>query len=279
MNILKYCDLLKDELMLKNYCQNSIKGYCGCLVVFLKQMEAKKYDHPANVPETEIKQYLLTLNSPAYVKQMIGALKIFYVKVIRQPLKFKYIDYPRKETKLPIILSKEEIHAIYKKIDNLKHKSVFILLYSTGMRIGELINLKPSDIDSSQMIIRVTSGKGKKDRNLPLSENCLNILREYYKKYEPKEFLFNGQFTNKYTESSVRQWLNKYKDLSGIKKDVHPHLIRHCAASHLLESGTDISIIQELMGHKNISTTNIYKHISTAHISRISTPDRIFFQS
>jgi site-specific recombinase XerD len=145
-------------------------------------------------------------------------------------------------------------------------------MYSTGVRVGEVINLRISDIDSSRMIINIIDAKGGKDRQVPLDPTMLELLRTYYKRYKPKGYLFNGQFDPQYSTRSIAQFLQKYADMAGIKKRVHPHLIRHCSATHLVEAGLDMSILQRLLGHSNIKTTHIYGHISHNLISKITTP-------
>lgn len=146
------------------------------------------------------------------------------------------------------------------------------MLYGCGLRIGEVLNMKITDIDSKRMVINVRQGKGLKDRQIGLSQQLLNLLRDYFKEFKPKEYLFNGQFSNQYTASSINQLLKYYADKAGIKKRIHAHKLRHCYATHLLESGTDMTLIQKLLGHKKIETTQIYAHISTALTSKIQSP-------
>jgi integrase/recombinase XerD len=257
-----------DELRLKNYGQRTIEVYVCAVSIFLRKFDQR----PKDINESQIKNYLLGLSSTALVKQNIGALKLFYNLVIHQPLKFRYIEYPRQEQHLPVILSKEEVRRLFSVINNLKHKAIVSILYSTGVRVGELINLKVKDIDSGRMVIKVCEGKGKKDRYVTLSPSVLVILREYYKQFQPNDFLFYGQNSPKYSEKSIQQFLTHYATRANIQKHVHPHLLRHCFATHLLESGTDISIIQDLLGHKNPKTTQIYRHISNQFIGNLGTP-------
>jgi len=213
-----------------------------------------------------------------------SAIKCFYKYVCHQPNKFKYIEYSKRCNKLPIVLSIEEVQRIIFTASNLKHKTILCLMYSTGIRVGEVISLKISDIDSSRMIINIRDAKGGTDRQVPLDPTLLELLRVYFKQYRPKEYLFNGEdknrnFASKYSESSIRQFLQKYADEAQIKKRVHPHLIRHCHATHLLESGIDLSIIQRILGHKNLSTTQIYTHVSHNLISSVRTPLQFILNS
>ncbi len=147
------------------------------------------------------------------------------------------------------------------------------ILYSGALRVSEIINLKIEDIDSKLMIIRIRSAKGRKDRMVPLDENCLEILRQYYKQYKPKVYLFNGQNNEpQYSKRSIQEFLKTYAFKAGINKKVCPHLIRHTSITHNLESGTDIRLLQIIAGHQNIKTTCQYTHLSPRFISEIKTP-------
>jgi site-specific recombinase XerD len=154
-----------------------------------------------------------------------------------------------------------------KEIENLKHKSIISLAYSTGMRVSEVCNLKIADIDSARMIINIRNAKGRKDRIVPLSEYVLGILREYFKEYKPVEYLFNGQFDLQYSHRSCNQIVKKY-----LGEATHFHLLRHSSFTALLEQGTDLRIIQKLAGHSSSKTTEIYTHVSRNLISSICTP-------
>lgn len=257
------------ELRLKNYAENSINSYVNHVKLFLEHFMTD----PKKITESQIKDYLVASTSLAQQKQRTGALKLYYKFVMKQERKFESIEYPKRATKLPVLLSIDEIKAIFGKVINVKHKAILMLMYSTGIRESELINLMIKDIDSSRMIIHIRDAKGGKDRFVPLSQKVLELLRDYFKQYHPKEFLFNGQFDVRYSATSVRQIVKKYSALAGIKKRVYPHLLRHCSATHLYEAGTDISIIQRVLGHKSSKTTQIYAHMSNLMISGLKTPD------
>jgi site-specific recombinase XerD len=145
-------------------------------------------------------------------------------------------------------------------------------MYAAGLRVSEVINLKISNIDSSRMIINIRDAKGGFDRQVPLDPSLLELFRKYFMEYHPKEFLFNGQDSPQYSERSIQQFLQKYAKAAGITKHIHPHLLRHNCATHMVEDGTDINLIQKILGHKNVKTTNIYLHISDNHIRKIRTP-------
>lgn len=209
--------------------------------------------------------------SISYQNQCINGIKKYFL--------FKGIDIgalnltrPKKEKKLPVVLSKAEVRCIINTTHNLKHKTLLSLIYSGGLRIGEAINLRIDDIDSRRMLIHIKGGKGKKDRYTLLSASFLSVLREYYKQFRPKEYLFEGQKTSKYSASSAQSVLKKAVLGSGIRKRVTLHTLRHSFATHLLESGTDIRYIQELLGHNNPKTTMIYTHVTENSIKNINSP-------
>ena len=260
---------LETELTLKAYAANTIRTYINHVKLFLQHFARE----PDEITEQEIKDYLKSSQSQAQLKQRIGALKYFYTAVVKQPLKFRYIEYPRRESKLPQLLSQDEIREIFAVCTNTKHRAILFLMYSTGMRESEIINLRIADIDSSRMLIHIRNGKGARDRFVPLSENTLTLLRQYFREYTPREYLFNGQFSPRYSATSIQAIAKKYARLAGISKRVYPHLIRHCSATHLYEAGTDISIIQRMLGHRSHKTTMRYAQMSNRFLSKIKTPD------
>jgi site-specific recombinase XerD len=203
---------------------------------------------------------------------MVGTIHNYFKFVLKKPLSLKDIPYPRKEEKLPEVLSKDEVQAMFKQVKNKKHLAILSLLYGCGMRVGEVINLKIADIDSSRHIINIRQGKGFKDRQVGLDEQLLKILREYFTEFKPREYLFNGQFGLQYTASSINQLLIYYSLKANIKKRIHAHKFRHSYATHLLEAGIDLFLIQKLLGHKKSETTEIYARVSTRLISNIPSP-------
>ena len=264
-----YIKLYETELQLRNYAERTIACYLSMLKLFCEHFETD----PVFITETQIKAYLKGSSSQAQLRQRIGALKRFYQYVLKQPLKFKFIDYPRREEHLPDVLSKSEVRRLFAACTNMKHRAIMQIFYSTGIRESELINLKLTDIDSDRMVIRIEQGKGKKDRYVPLSEMTLKVLRKYYREYKPSRYLFNGQFSDRYSATSIRNFVKKYAAQAKINKRVYPHLIRHCNATHLFEAGTDLAVIQRLLGHKQHKTTARYAHMSKRMISTVQTPD------
>lgn len=271
MNIPKYVTEFRNELTRKGYRESSIRTYIPAIELFLYHFDGK-VSEPVKINESQIKEFLRQFKEHNTQRSYHSAIKCFYRYVCKQPNKFRYIEYCKRNRKLPIVLSVDEMQRLIFACSNLKHKTILCLMYSTAVRVSEVINLKISDIDSSRMVINIKNAKGGKDRQVTLDPLLLQLLRVYYKQYKPKEYLFNGQFDVKYSTSSIALFLQKYADLAGIKKRVYPHLIRHCSATHMLESGIDMSVIQELLGHESIKTTQIYSHISHNIISSIRTP-------
>lgn len=267
-----YIILFEKQLCLLNYTEKTKYIYKSIVYKFLDHFKKS----PEQIVEIEIIDYILKHNNSNTKAQLIGCLKLFYKNTVHQPLKFKNIPYPKKEQFLPDILSKEEVKKLISAIKNRKHLAIVYLLYSGGFRVGEIINLKIKDIDSSRMIVIVRQGKGKKDRHVTLSQKALNLLRVYLKEYftdfNREQYLFKGQFKDQYSEKSIQEFLNKYANLAGIKKRVYPHLIRHCYATHQLENGMDIGILQKLLGHRSSKTTQRYIHLSNCHISGLQNP-------
>lgn len=258
--------MYSEDLKLKNYSSNTIENYKSQVAAFLKYFN-NVATKPSEISEKQIKQWLLLANSINGRKHRISAVKLFYKLTGKQPLKFKHIEYPRSEKKLPQIIEKQFLLDKIGKIENKKHKAIIALAYSTGMRVSEVCNLMISDIDSKRMIITIRQSKGKKDRIVALSEKILEILREYFKEYKPKEYLFNGQFDLRYSERSCNQIVKKY-----LGNDYHFHLLRHSNATALLEAGTDLRIIQKHLGHASSKTTEIYTHVSTATLQNMALP-------
>jgi integrase/recombinase XerD len=267
-----YIISFEKQLCLINYCDKTKYIYKSIVYKFLDYYKKS----PEQIVESDIINYILMHNNSNTKAQLIGCLKLFYRTVVNQPLKFKNISYPKQEQYLPVILSKEEIKKLISVITNKKHLAIVYLLYSGGLRVSEIINLKIEDIDSSLMIIRIKQGKGKKDRQVTLSQKTLELLRiylrEYFTNFMPTQYLFKGQFKDYYSAKSIQEFLNKYAKLAGIKKRVYPHLIRHCYSTHQLEAGMDIGKLQVLLGHSSPKTTQRYIHLSNCHISGLQTP-------
>lgn len=266
MNIDKYIEMYREDLKLKNYSDNTIKNYVFQVYTFLNHQQ-KYFTEPSKINEESIKKWLLQFKTRNSMCHNISALKLFYKLTVKQPLKFKYIEYPKSEKKLPLVIDADFLREHILKINNLKHRAIIMLGYSCSLRVSEVINLKIEDIDSKRMLINIRNAKGRKDRIVILSPLLLETLRNYYKQYKPTNYLFNGQSNLQYSKTScnaiVKQYLgNKY----------HFHTLRHSGATTMLESGTDLSLIQKLLGHSSIKTTTIYTHVSQQLLNKVKTP-------
>ena len=275
---MKVLDNYTAELKRRQFSQNTVKVYTGCFKLFI---EFYSSDDVRYISEQKIKDFLRFMVdekhiSPSYQNQLINAIKFYYEKILHRARKTYYIERPVKASKLPVILSQSEIKQIFDACTYLKHKLIMQIIYSAGLRESEVINLKFSDIDRQNKVIHISQGKVKKDRNATLSPKTLQMLEQYYKSLavKPKTFVFEGQFSEQYSASSIRQFLNKYACMAGITKKVYPHLFRHCYATHSLEHGVDMSLIQRSLGHNNIKTTQRYAQMSTQLIGRQYTPDQ-----
>jgi integrase/recombinase XerD len=259
----------------KRYSLNSIKVYTEALRTLFKHL----YNKPvATINNEDIiafnNDYILRRNlSSSYQNQFVNAVKLFFKAIEGSSLNIDLVHRPRTEKLLPNVLSKEEVKKILEATPNLKHKTMLSLIYSCGLRRGELLRLKPQDIDSKRNIVIIRQSKGKKDRIVPLSEKILVMLRSYYKAYLPQTWLFEGQIRGTpYDERSLASVLKRAVENSKIKKPVTLHWLRHSYATHILEAGTDLRYIQELLGHKSCKTTEIYTHVSTKNLQKIKSP-------
>jgi len=263
-----------DQLERRRYSPNTIQTYVALFEKFLNHFEgieptALTDDHVAQFQTYLVKKKRVSTSSQ---NQYINAIKFYFEKVLGREKGYYHIERPIKEFKLPKVLTEKEVAAILNSVHNLKHKAMLLLVYSSGLRAGELINLKVNDIDSEQMRVFVRGGKGKKDRVTILSKKALDVLREYFKKYRPKEYLFEGQYGGKYSTTSLRSVFAKTVKNAGINKRVTLHSLRHSFATHLLEKGVDIRYIQILLGHNSSKTTEIYTHITHKGWEKIQSP-------
>jgi integrase/recombinase XerD len=188
------------------------------------------------------------------------------------PNRFYSVERPFKKESLPKVISKESVIKMIDVCPNIKHRCIVALLYSSGLRRAALLNLKISEIDSERMTIRVTQGKGKKDRISILSKRLLGDLREYYRAWRPKEYLFEGQEGRRYSATSVAKIIDKAAKKAKIAQKVSPHMLRHSLATHLLENGPDLRQIQTLLGHNSLKTTEIYTHVAVQGMNKIKNP-------
>jgi site-specific recombinase XerD len=258
----------------RNYSQRSIHSY----VVSLASL-AKYCNCSADlITIDQLKEYLNYCISErklsvSLINQCISAFKILQQDVLGRPWEAFRIKRPRRDKKLPVILSKQEVKRLIDATPNLKHRAILALGYSAGLRRGEVLSLMPKHIDSDRMQIRVESGKGNKTRYTILSKEMLDLLRLYYKIYKPQIYLFEGHIPcNPYSERSIETLFNKSRNKAQITKQASFHSLRHCFATHLLEQGVNLRIIQDLLGHTSLKTTSIYLHICKLDAGNIASP-------
>ena len=262
------------EMQLMNYSSHTIDVYLRSLTNLSNYYNLP----PDQLTLPQIKKYLHyrieeTNCSVSYINQSISAIQILYEKVLERNWEGINISRPRKEVKLPAILTQDEIGRLIKVTTNLKHKSLISLAYSTGMRLNEVRLMKPSDIDAGRLQVKVSNGKGNRQRYTIISDKVIVLLRDYYKKYRPVRYMFEGLRPGRPMEpNSIRNAFNKGISKAGIKKSVTFHCLRHSFATHLLENGTDVRFVQELLGHQNIRTTQIYTHVMNPALNNITSP-------
>lgn len=265
-----YTEILK----LKDYSENTIRNYRNWFLIFLNHFPERK---PSEITRDEIMYFLVgfrnsTKWSCTSQNQLINSIKFFYEQLLKRPRQVYELPRAKKPETLPTVFSASEVLAIIKATDNLKHKTILCMAYASGLRVSELVNLKIADIDSKRMVMMIRQAKGKKDRMVMLSEKLLIMLREYYKKYKPGIWIFEGSDGDQYSMRSIQKVMQNCKKKAGVLKKGSIHALRHSFATHLLESGTDIVHIKELLGHNSIRTTMQYTHVSTKSIGNIQSP-------
>ncbi len=259
----------------KRYSENSIRSYSDLVKTFLEHVSPKSVEELTNddVVDYVYRHIVGKGYSFSHQNQVVSALKLFFREVVKSKIEIDKLQRPRREHKLPNVLSKGEVKRILTAPKNIKHRTMLSLIYACGLRRSELLGLKPSNIDSKRGLLIVRQSKGNKDRVIPLSAKTIEMLRDYYKLYKPQEWLFEGQIKGQqYSGESLQGVLKQALEAAGITKPVTLHWLRHSYATHLLESGTDLRYIQELLGHRNSKTTEIYTHVSTHSIQKIKSP-------
>lgn len=259
----------------RRYSKNTIYTYMDSIQIFLRYFIEKPISEISNDDLIKFNNDYILANkySASFQNQIVNAVKLFFRSVEDKRIQPELIHRPKNPKLLPNVLSKEEIKAILNAPSNIKHKAMLSLIYSCGLRRSELLNLKLTDIDSKRHLVIIKQSKGRKDRVAPLSEKILELLRDYYHAYKPSFWLFEGQDKkNPYDESSLANVLKQALEKSRINKPVTLHWLRHSYATHLLENGTDLRYIQEILGHSRSSTTEIYTHVSDLSIRKVISP-------
>lgn len=265
---------MQRKLEVARYSTNTIETYLNATKLFFQHFPKKA---PSDISTADIEAYqheLATVRkvSNSYLNQVVNAVRYFYKDVLGDAYRVKFIERPRKERKLPSVLSEAEVAALLKAPTNLKHRCMLMLIYSAGLRMGELLRMELKHIDRDRSQVLILGGKGKKDRISLLSPKLVSVLDTYIAEYRPKRFLFEGQTGGSYSEASVQAVFHAAKDKAGITKPATVHTLRHSFATHLLENGTDLRYIQTLLGHSSSKTTEIYTHVSTKALGKIRSP-------
>ena len=270
-----------DLLIRRRYSENTIKVYSSLFKEFIQFYSKIK---PEDITEDEIRKYQDYLVKKRKISistqnQAINAIKFYYEKVLGKEKGEYYIERPIKEKKLPEIISERELLQILRVTDNIKHKSIITVLYSSGVRRGELINLRIKDVDFDKKIIFVRAGKGKKDRTTILADHAALVLNKYLKLYKPNYWLFEGIKRKQYSAASVGSLVKKASIKARLNKIVRPHMLRHSFATHMLEQGVDLRYIQTLLGHGSPKTTQIYTRVTSYSLAKIKSPFDVIFES
>jgi len=272
---------VEEKIILMAYSHSTLKAYRNALVYFFKYFENRKL---LDVSKSEIESYVakwIVKYDISETKQntIINAIKFYYEKVLDQPRAFYNIQRPKKARTLPGVLSMPEVKAILSQPENLKHKTILYTIYSGGLRLGELLNLRIEDVRSDDGYIFIKAAKGKKDRRTILSDHLLGLLRQYYKLHKPSYWLFEGQTGGKYSASSVQRIFRKAVKESGVNPWATVHTLRHSFATHLLQQGTNLRYIQGLLGHSSSKTTEIYTHLQKVDNSVVRSPLDVLMES
>ncbi|QLG45312.1 tyrosine-type recombinase/integrase [Costertonia aggregata] len=261
-------------LQLKRYSESTIKNYMHMVATF--------QEHVGNTPIHKLDTAFIIKHAADLVaaknygasshKQLIGALSLYYKELYKRPMDFSMIYPTRKEHSLPEILAKEEVLELFSQTKNLKHLTILKTIYALGLRRSEALNLKVADIDGKRKLVHIKSAKGKKDRIVPLPDKLLVQLREYYRSYKPKNHLFYGANRSQYSAASIRNVFKAACKRAKITKNVTLHSLRHAYATHLMDAGTDVRMIQQLLGHESIKTTMRYTHVTTRSLLHVPSP-------
>ena len=271
----KYADLFDRDMSIRGLTEGTRREYIRRVRKFVEFIGRSPAE--ATLEDVNNYQYHLTREkkiSWSYFNQTVGALKFFFGTTVEKEWSIEHIPYARRTgRKLPIILSQEEVVHFFTLIPHVKYRAALMTIYATGLRIGEILRLKVTDIDSARMVVRVDQGKGRKDRNVMLSPVLLTILREYWKIARPKTWLFQHRFHDAPIGTrSMARVVQKARETAGLRKDVRTHSLRHAFATHLLEKGVNIRIIQTLLGHQSLRSTEIYTHVSRTYLQDTKSP-------
>jgi integrase/recombinase XerD len=271
--------MMVEELQRRNYAETTINSYLRTVEEFSRRFNCSP-DRlgPRHIREYQAELFQKRKFSPNTVAQRLAALRFFYTKTLKKVWSIEETPYPKKTLHMPTILSQEEVARLIDAARPPFHRTLLMALYATGLRRAELARLKVSDVDSKRMVIHVRGGKGRKDRDVMLSPKLLEALREHWRglQRKPSAWLFPGNrwHTGDTPIDTKVVWnaCKKAAQRAGLQKDVHPHTLRHCFATHLLEAGADLRTIQILLGHRDLKETTIYLHLSQRHLHATASP-------
>jgi len=270
--------MMLEELQRRNYAQNTVRSYIHAVEDFAKYFRRS----PDRLGPDHIREYQVHLFrdcklSSGTIEGRSAALRFLFVKTLRRPYLPDHIPFPKRQRRMPTVLSQEEVARLIASAQNLMHRTLLMMLYATGLRRAELCHLKVSDIDSERMVIHVRQGKGSRDRDVLLTPKLLETLREYWRWMKPQTYLFPGTVNNwradvPITEKIVWIAVAEAAKHAGMVKPVSPHTLRHCFATHMLEAGADLRTIQILLGHAKLAHTTVYLHLSRRHLQAVPSP-------
>jgi integrase/recombinase XerD len=270
--------MMLDELRRRNYAQNTVRSYVSAVEEFAAYFN-KRPDQlgPDHIRAYQVHLFRERKLASGTVEQRGAALRFFFVKTLRRPYLPDDIPFPKRQRRLPTVLSQDEAARLIDSASNLMHRAILMTLYGTGLRRAEVSSLKVLDIDSERMVIHVRHGKGDRDRDVLLSPKLLETLREYWRWMRPKTYLFPGMVNNWRADVPINHkvvWgaVKEAAERAGIKKRVSPHTLRHSFATHMLEAGADLRTIQMLLGHAKLADTTVYLHLSRRHLQSVSSP-------
>lgn len=274
----RFQDRMAEEIEIRGLSPETKRAYLHCVRRFVGHF----MQPPDRLNAEHIRQYQLYLIrerkvAPSTFNQAMAALRFFYLVTLRKPWAYDRIPYQKEPVRLPPALSRQKVAALLSSVRNLKHRALLTTCYAAGLRATEAVRLKIDDIDSQRMLIRVNQGKGRKDRYVMLSPRLLALLREYWAAYQPRTWLFPGQITDRpLTRHTLNRLTEQARKAAGLAQPLHPHVLRHTFATHLLEQGVNICVIQRLLGHRSLKSTAIYVHVADDYLKKTSSPlDRL----
>lgn len=265
---------VRRQLIIRQYSVNTQKAYLNALHLFGRHFGQRNLKQ---LSQLDIEHYLLYLSeqrnySFSGLNLMINAIKFLFEKVWNLPTTTYQLPRPRKSHTLPKVLDEEDIKSIFSQVENPKHRLILYMAYSSGLRVSEVVRIKLTDIHRKSMQIRIEQSKGRKDRMVVLSKKVLTLMEEYYRQYKPQEYLFEGQFGGPYSIRSAQMIFRRFKQKAKVNIKGGIHLLRHSFATHLLEQGADLRLVQQQLGHSNVKTTQIYTHVTEKRNLNLRSP-------